>query len=824
MPRPPRPREVARPPADVLQLLANPTNRAILSVLALEPQYPRKLAEVVGLTEDEASRRLRLFEKAGLAQAEWANVGKTVRLYRLATSDLQVSLTGAGVTVSGVGAAPPLTIGSLGEDIPHPSRFVGRARELGEVARLLDERPAVCVQGLGGMGKTTLAAKVATRSPRPTVWHTIAPGESGTLLVGRLAAALRPLEKGARAQRLAGLRADEEGNLLVDAIAESVNGLGALLVLDRFEAAGEGAGDAVARLVHDLRQGRVLITSRTVPREILRDAMAVYKLEGLTPEDSVALVREISPLLDARAAQGVYELTHGHALSLVLAGLAGKAASPRALVEESGIRDFLLHDVLPQLTPTERDVLLALSLLRLPFSADDAEAVAGSRHARDALLRLEARGLVTRAGSTFVLHDLLRAVASDATPEKRSVHKRAAEALLASAEPPKVLEALHHDLEAGDLIAAGRIVLDEATRHAYRFADLGLVPAYREQLERFGADKRTEPRALAACLIELALLDLHAGQAAHALPRIETAERLLGKRAKTLEAQLLVAKARLCHLTGRPREASALFAKAEALAEETADKPLLLHVLLDHAFRDEEWSPGARALYEKAVQVGEETSDIRLLSLAFSGAARMSAREGRKEALGLAQEALRLARLAGYPRGEADAYMTLTTHYMVTRDVEAGFAHAHRYQEVADLLGDPWLRSCAMNDIAFLLVTAGRHQEAAEQADRGIAFARSIQSVYYESAARLAKAEALVSLGRAKDALDALPDNFESCLSSWPALAARGWRTAAAVHEAVGNKAAAADAHARATALDPKAPPTSDAPVRRKRYPPLAGP
>src|SRR5206468_4175967 len=115
----------------------------------------------------------------------------------------------------------------------------------------------------------------------------------------------------------------------------------------------------------------------------------------------------------------------------------------------------------------------------------------------------------------------------------------------------------------------------------------------------------------------------------------------------------------------------------------TGDKPLLLHILLDHAFRDEEWSPDALKLYERAIKVGEETSDIRLLSLAFSGAARMSAREGKKEALGWAKEALRLAKLAGYPRGEADAYMTLTTHYMVTREVEKGFAHAQRYQEVA---------------------------------------------------------------------------------------------------------------------------------------------
>src|SRR5438552_1607619 len=259
---------MTRPTADVLQLLANPTNRAILSVLALEPQYPRKLAEIVGLTEDEASRRLRLFEKAGLAQADWANVGKTVRLYRLAASDIRVSLTGGGISVTGLGDAPPLDLGAVGEEVPRLHRFVGRADELREAARLLDERRVVCVQGLGGVGKTTLAAKLASGWARPVLWHTIASGESGTLLTGRLAAALRPLVAPAQAHRLAGLRASEEGDLLVDAILESANDVGALLVLDRFEAAGPGAGDAVARLAHGLADARLLLTSRVVPREI----------------------------------------------------------------------------------------------------------------------------------------------------------------------------------------------------------------------------------------------------------------------------------------------------------------------------------------------------------------------------------------------------------------------------------------------------------------------------------------------------------------------------------------------------------------------------
>lgn len=794
---------MARGPADVLQLLANPTNRAILSVLAIEPQYPRRLAEVVGLTEDEASKRLRLFERLGLAEAEWANLGKTVRLYRLASARITVSVTGQGILVGGLGESAPVEVGAAAESVPVLQRFVGRAREMGELRALLASRRAACVHGLGGVGKTSLAASVANAEGRPVLWHTLAPGESGTLLLTRLANAARAMATGDRAQRLLGLRTGDDGGLLIDAVASAANDAGAIVVLDRFEGAGDGAGDVVAHLARRLADARLLVTSRAFPREFPRDLIAAFKLEGMSVEDTSRLLAELSSHPpEAQVARDVHVRTRGHPLSLVLLALAGPPTS-ESILEEDGIRDFLLGDVIPQLPEAERDVLLSLCVLRGPFLAEEAEAVADRKHARDALLRLEARGLVLRAGQTFAIHDLVRAFAADAVPEARKVHARAAKVLLAAGEPGKALEALHHLTEAGDVLRAASIVREELLHRSYRFFDHGHASVYRSGLLRMEALPSLKPADRACVLIELAMFGTHAGDVVDAAKRIDEAAPLVARAARELAVPLLIARGRLLHLRESAKEAAEAYAEAAASAD---DKGMLLRCVLDQAFCCEEWSDAeAGALYERAIAVGQETSDLRLLSLAYAGAARIAARIGAPGQMERADEALRLARISGYLRGEASVYMTLVTHAMSVGDHTRGREYADRYLHVAEVLGDPWVKACALADFAFLLLGGKRYQESEVAAERALVYARSISNDYYALSAAVVLAESRLGRNDPAGARDALEPLLVKAPEVWPAMLSRGWLAIARARESLG-ELSASEARARAAKYDKGSP------------------
>lgn len=791
----------ARGARDLLQLLANPTNRTILGVLSVEPQYPRRLAELVGITEDEASKRLRLFEEAGLAEGSWANVGKNVRLYRLSTTKFTVSVDAGGLSVAGLPGAKSVQVSTVMETAPSLERFVGREAELRAVEDQLAARRAVCVLGIGGAGKTALAAAYAQRSGRPTLWHTLAPGESGPLLLTRLASAQRPLDPGERSQRLLSLRDADEESLLVPALLESLNARGTLLVLDRLEGAGEGAVDLVATLARGLADARLLVTGRSYPQRLPRDLVASYRLPGLGVADSERLLSSLGARLGTEAVQEVFDRTHGHPLSLVLVAQVAQGrqgASVEGLMQESGIRDFLVDDVLPQLSDAERDLLYALSVFRHPFLVEEAEAVADARHAQHALVKLEGRGLVGRAGDLYFLHDLVRGIVADVAPQKKILHGRAAKALKASGVAGKVLEAAQHYLEAGASGEAAAIVREEATRRLYRFSDEGLAAGYREVLTRLANDAATDALGRATAELELGTLDTFSGNGAEARQHLAAAEPGV-QRERSLKVPFLIARGRLHRLDADMDAACSDFDAAQRAAEVAADPARRVEALLDWGFMEEERDdPKAFRLYRLAIDVAQKTSDLRGLSVAYAGAARIGMRQGDTKYLGWAQEALRLARLTGYLRGEVQVYMTLTTHAMMVGQTETGLEFSERYLRVANQLGDAWLKACAINDQALLLVASKRYGDALGLSSEAIDLSRMIKSTFFEFGAHLVRAEALLGLGRAKEALGPLREAMRLKGNAWPMFTSRAWRTTAAAHRALGQKAEARHAEAEA--------------------------
>src|SRR5262245_38750304 len=81
----------------------------------------------------------------------------------------------------------------------HLTRFIGRDRELDELARLIQSTRLLTLTGAGGSGKTRLAHETAVRAA-PTfsrvVWIDLASLSDTQLLPQQFAAALRVPERG----------------------------------------------------------------------------------------------------------------------------------------------------------------------------------------------------------------------------------------------------------------------------------------------------------------------------------------------------------------------------------------------------------------------------------------------------------------------------------------------------------------------------------------------------------------------------------------------------------------------------------------------------
>ena len=145
---------------------------------------------------------------------------------------------------------PPEPPGNL------PSRltsFVGRTRELREVAELLEIDRLVTLTGPGGVGKTRLALEVAgrqrSRFPGGAWWVDLAQVTEPDVVIDQLAGALGV--------------APSPGTGLVEAVARALGRRRALLLLDNCEHVAAAVAELVGGLLRSTTLPRVLATSRT---------------------------------------------------------------------------------------------------------------------------------------------------------------------------------------------------------------------------------------------------------------------------------------------------------------------------------------------------------------------------------------------------------------------------------------------------------------------------------------------------------------------------------------------------------------------------------
>ncbi len=257
------------------------------------------------------------------------------------------------LTVDGLDASFP-AVRSL-DEVPNnlPTQltsFVGRDRELGEAARLLEESRLLTLTGPGGTGKTRLSLQLAadaTEQFRDGVYFVpLGPIGEASLVLPTIAQAAGIGDLGARP---------------LEKLAEQLSGKRVLLVLDNFEQVLDAAGD-IGELLTRLPGMKILATSRSplhvygeqeyaVPPLALPDADGQLGVEALSQFASVALFVEramsVRPgfAVDASNAPSIAQICvrlDGLPLAIELAAARVKVLSPQAILARLGDRLSLL--------------------------------------------------------------------------------------------------------------------------------------------------------------------------------------------------------------------------------------------------------------------------------------------------------------------------------------------------------------------------------------------------------------------------------------------------------------------------------------------------
>jgi predicted ATPase/DNA-binding CsgD family transcriptional regulator len=293
--------------------------------------------------------------------------------------------------------------------------FLGRDSEVQELGRLLHEVRLLTLTGVGGVGKTRLAAVVAHESAEQFgdgVWFVeLAPLTDPALVVGGVARALGVLETPGRTQ--------------LDAILAALRTRQALLVLDNCEHVLAAAAELVERLLGECARLTILATSRAAlnlaGEQVWRVPPLSWTAEGPRASAAVRLfvdrARAVLPSFDSTSTNGealtaICQRLDGIPLAIELAAARASTLTVHQIAERLDDR-FRLLTASTRSAPSrqqtlratvdwsyllldeaERRVLRRLSVFAGGWSLDAAEAVCQDIDVLDRLLHLVDRSMV----------------------------------------------------------------------------------------------------------------------------------------------------------------------------------------------------------------------------------------------------------------------------------------------------------------------------------------------------------------------------------------------------------------------------------------------
>ncbi|HQI86769.1 MAG TPA: tetratricopeptide repeat protein [Anaerolineae bacterium] len=663
----------------------------------------------------------------------------------------------------------PFTHARLHTLPPPPPDFTGREDELVTLLQAVETGGALItgLRGMGGVGKTTLALKLAQRlTPRyPDAQfyldlrgvdpHPLPPADVMTAILRAYYPTARLPEDEAQLQPL---------------YRSVLDGQRALLLLDN------AADAAQLRPLLPPASCLLLVTSR---QRFTLPGLRALDLDALPKPDAEKLLREIAPRVGDHAGTladlcGCLPLAlrwAGEALNdttLAVPRYLERLQTERRLLEPAEAALRLSYDLLPSDLQT---LWRRLSVFPADFDWQAAAAVwdLARERAEDALDALARRSLVLlrpvsdRAGENrYALHDLARLWAA----EQATDDERATAAYRHAAHYEQVLRAANTAyLQGNEGILAGLALydLEAANIHAgqKRMADLMI-----EDLEIASQSPNQQSTNLTISYPDAGayILDLrlHPREKIRWLEAALRAARALGDRGAEGAhlGNLGLAYADL----GDARHAIAFYEQRLVIARKIGDRRGEGNALgnLGLAYADLGDARRAIAFYEQALEIEKEIGDRRAEGsiLGNLGAAYYSLGDARR-AIECYEQHLAVAREIGDRRGEGNALGNLGNAYYALGDARRAIEYYEQALEIEKEIGDRRAEGSILGNLGLAYAALGDARRAIEFYEQHLAVAREIGDRRGEGNALGNLGLAYADLGDARRAIEF----YEQCLA-----------------------------------------------------------
>lgn len=601
------------------------------------------------------------------------------------------------------------------------TRFIGRAEELADLARILPTTRLLTLTGVGGSGKTRLALEAASLTLAAfegVAWVDLASEVDGRLIPQQVALTLQVAER--------------PGVPTTDLLIRAIGSAHLLLVLDNCE----HLVDATARFAEPLLRGCPRLAIVATSREALGiPGETAWLVPPLASSEAVELFVERAQAVlpsfaltpaNERAVTAVCHRLDGIPLAIELAAARVRVLTPDQIADRLGDRFTLLSAgsrmTLPRhrtlratmdwsydlLDEREKVLFRRLSVFASSFSLDAAEAICAvppmsANELLDSITTLVDKSLVVLdqqdGEARYRMLETLRQYADEHLPaaERDELRLRHMEYYLALAEhaAPRLFGgAADPDLvarlvaETGNFRAVADWAMEDPARsetalrlgaalHWFWFAKGRFEEGRQRLTQALDRDTHTAPPDVRAwALIALGHVHIWQGNPAASLPRMEEALFLLRDLDDTEGlAYALNGVGAAIYLGGDPHRCLPYFTEALPLAERLSNQTLGAIVLYYHgrAAQDRGEFALARESFERATAIGRASSNRPAIAhpLAMEG------------------------RLAYVEHRYADALACLGESL-----------------EIHDLNDDPWGLVLCLEGIAYVTAARGRSEKA----------------------------------------------------------------------------------------------------------------
>lgn len=319
----------------------------------------------------------------------------------------------------------------------------------------------ILIQGIAGIGKTQLAAKLKKNieGNYTTFWKELKNFDTFDSVVRDIAGFLRENENFELAEYIESGATDHE--TIMNILLDSLGNKNYVLFFDNYhEVKKEEIHELFSRFKDRRNRSTVVITTRNPqPFVDLQDPVTEEILDGLDLDATKGYLElmgvEVSPeqLFEIGKRMGGHPLALSLFVSLTKKGEVEVGEILNKLPKKGRLERYLYKYISDLLNDDEQRVMEAISVFRAPVPSEACVAVAQGEKVKKALITLEEKLLVKEKEELYYLHDLIREFSYNLIDNPKDYHRRAGEYYTQLEKTPEnILETTHHMIKAAGSI------------------------------------------------------------------------------------------------------------------------------------------------------------------------------------------------------------------------------------------------------------------------------------------------------------------------------------------------------------------------------------